>query len=130
MLKLKMHWQILIALFVAVFVGLLFPEQVKYVSWIGDVFLRGLKMIIIPLIFTSIVSGMLGIGTGKSLGRLGLKTILYYLSTSLLAIVTGLVLVNMVQPGLGIELGATSTIEVDMGTKLSLTESWIAFRKR
>lgn len=96
LLKIKLHWQILISLVVAVFYGYFLPEQVEYVSWMGDLFLRALKMIIIPLIFSSIISGVTSMGTGENLGRLGLKTISYYLTTSIFAIVTGLILVNLI----------------------------------
>ncbi|MGV8139509.1 MAG: dicarboxylate/amino acid:cation symporter [Mangrovibacterium sp.] len=109
--KLKLHWQILIALVLAVLFGYFMPEQVKYVSWFGDLFLRALNMIIIPLIFTSMISGITGMGNGKSLGRLGLKTISYYIVTSLAAILTGLVLVNLVRPGVGVDLGFASKVE-------------------
>ncbi len=64
-------------------------------------FLQLLKMIIVPLILTSIVSGVLSIGDARGLGRIGAKTLLYYLVTSTLAILTGLVLVNLIRPGLG-----------------------------
>ncbi len=109
--KLKLHWQILIALVLAVLFGYFMPEQVKYVSWLGDLFLRALNMITIPLIFTSMISGITGMGNGKSLGRLGLKTISYYIVTSLAAILTGLVLVNLVRPGVGVDLGFASKVE-------------------
>lgn len=103
--KLKLHWQILIALIAAVLFGIFFSEQVVYVAWMGDLFLRLLKMIIIPLIFSSIISGVTSMGSGRNLGRLGLKTLFYYLTTSLLAIVTGLILVNLIKPGVGMALG-------------------------
>lgn len=99
MKKLKLHWQILIALILSVIFGMLFTEYVEYVTWMGDVFLRALRMIIVPLIFSSIVTGVTGIGSGKSLGRMGFKTILYYLTTSTIAIITGLFLVNIIRPG-------------------------------
>jgi len=105
MLKIKLHWQILIALVLAVLYGLLFAEYAYLITWMGDLFLRALKMIIIPLILTSIISGVTSIGDAQNLGRLGLKTITYYISTSLFAIVTGLVFVNLIQPGVGADLG-------------------------
>jgi Na+/H+-dicarboxylate symporter len=83
---------------------------VEYLDWMGKMFLRGLKMVIIPLIFASIVSGVTSIGSGKSLGRIGLKTITYYISTSLLAILTGLILVNLIKPGVGIQMGFQETV--------------------
>ncbi|MFW6259410.1 MAG: cation:dicarboxylate symporter family transporter, partial [Tangfeifania sp.] len=70
--KIKLHWQILIALILAVLFGYFVPSGVKYVSWMGDIFLRALKMIIIPLVFSSIISGVSSIGGGKNLGRLGI----------------------------------------------------------
>ncbi len=110
-IKIKLHWQILIALILAVLFGYFFPEGVRYVSWIGDIFLRALKMIIIPLVFSSIISGVSSIGGGKNLGRLGIKTLFYYLSTSALAIVTGLTVVNLVKPGVGVDLGFSKSVE-------------------
>ncbi len=110
-----MHWQILIALILSVLFGIFFTDYVEYVTWMGEVFLRALKMIIIPLIFSSIVSGITGIGNSKNLGRLGLKTILYYVSTSFFAILTGLLLVNLIKPGIGADLGLSAAVqEIDI----------------
>ena len=97
--QIKLHWQILIALILAVAFGYYLPNLIPYVSWMGDVFLRGLSMIVIPLVFSSIISGVASIGGGSNLGRIGIKTISLYLSTSLIAILTGLFLVNLLQPG-------------------------------
>ncbi|AFH47851.1 Na+/H+-dicarboxylate symporter [Ignavibacterium album JCM 16511] len=105
MLKIKLHWQILIAFAIAVLFGLFLPQYSDYVRWLGDLFLRALKMIIVPLVFTSIVSGVTNLGSTQNLGRLGIKTITYYISTSLAAIVTGLILVDLIKPGVGADLG-------------------------
>lgn len=110
-LKIQLHWQILIALILAVLFGYFVPNGIPYVGWMGDIFLRALKMVIIPLILSSIISGVTSMGKGKDLGRLGFKTMLYYLSTSTLAILTGLVIVNLVKPGVGVEMGFTKTVE-------------------
>ncbi len=177
MKKIALHWQILIALILAIIYGLLFPTRyvldekvndklekrmvpsevlaalrevqsdssytydglaeitkqqlplaayekyypllvrfsyanpaIKAVSWMGDLFLRALRMIIIPLILSSLISGVTNIGSGSNLGRLGLKTMGYYLSTSLLAIVTGLLLVNLIRPGVGTEIILTQEV--------------------
>lgn len=111
MRKIKLHWQILIALIIAILYGVVFPEYVSYVSWMGDLFLRALKMIIVPLIFTSIVTGVANIGNAENLGRLGLKTFSYYLLTTTFAILTGLVFVNIFQPGVGADLGFSQQVE-------------------
>ena len=117
-LKLKLHWQILIALALAILFGLFFPEYVGYVKWMGDLFLRGLRMIIVPLIFTSIVTGVANIGDAQVLGKLGAKTMLYYATTSLFAILAGLTLVNLLQPGVGADLGFSKQVEgMDIASK-------------
>ncbi len=86
-------------------------KAVDAVSWMGDLFLRLLKMIIIPLILSSLISGIANIGTADNLGRLGAKTFGYYIMTSLLAIVTGLFFVNIIQPGIGADLNFTGMVE-------------------
>jgi len=110
-IKIALFWQILIALILAILYGIFLSDHVKYVSWLGDLFMRALKMIIVPLILTSIISGVANMGTGKDLGRLGLKTMGYYTMTSVFAIVTGLFFVNIIKPGKGADLGFVSEVE-------------------
>ncbi|MEZ4340205.1 MAG: dicarboxylate/amino acid:cation symporter [Sandaracinaceae bacterium] len=71
---------------------------------LGGLFLSLLKMIVVPLIITSLITGVTGLGDPRTLGRLGLRTFGYYMLTSALAIVVGIVVVNLVQPGVGIDL--------------------------
>lgn len=111
MKKLELHWQILIALLVAILWGLFLTDYVYLIDWMGVLFLRALKMIIIPLIFSSIVTGVANIGDAENLGRLGAKTFSYYIVTSTLAILTGLFFVNILQPGVGAELGFSKMVE-------------------
>jgi len=108
MFKLKLHWQILIALALAVLAGLLAgPEHslfgIRYYAmfdFIGTLFLNALKMIIVPLIVSSIMVGIASVGGTHGLARLGSKTIIYYMTTSLFAILIGLLLVNLFAPGI------------------------------
>lgn len=107
-MRLKLHWQIAAAMVLAVAVGSwsgtqggifgvpLYPAY----DFLGTLFLNALKMLIVPLIVSSIVVGISGIGSGGALGRLGGKTLLYYATTSLLAILVGLTMVNLISPGL------------------------------
>ncbi|MFY9152892.1 MAG: dicarboxylate/amino acid:cation symporter [Prolixibacteraceae bacterium] len=111
-LKIKLHWQILIALILAVAFGYFLPDWIRYTSWMGDVFLRGLSMVVVPLVFSSIISGVASIGGGSNLGRLGFKTMGLYLSTSFVAILTGLLFVNLFQPGSGANLESAAAIDV------------------
>lgn len=106
--KLKLHWQILIALALAVLTGLAAGEEgalfgVSFYSifdFTGTLFLNALKMLIVPLIVSSIIVGVAGIGSSGALGRLGGQTLLYYAATSLQAILVGLAVVNAVAPGI------------------------------
>jgi Na+/H+-dicarboxylate symporter len=125
MKKLELHWQILIALFLGIVWGFFAPDSVPYISWMGTIFLRALKMIIIPLIFTSIVTGVAGIGDAENLGRLGAKTFAYYLVTTTLAIITGLFFVNIIKPGIGAELGFSQTIDGVSSTTNSFSDTLI-----
>ena len=107
-MKLKLHWQILISLVLAVVAGhlsgtegsLLGIEIYAVYVFIGALFMNALKMIIVPLIISSIITGVSGVGGSQGLGRLGGKTVLFYMTTSLLAILTGLLFVNVLNPGI------------------------------
>lgn len=111
MKRIELHWQILIALVLGVFYGIFFTDYIGYIDWMGDLFMRGLRMIIVPLIISSITSGVANIGNAENLGRLGLKTLGYYLLTSMFAIITGLLFVNMLNPGVGSDLGFSTSVE-------------------
>ncbi len=84
---------------------------IEYVSWMGDIFMRALKMLIIPLILSSLISGITNIGSGANLGRIGGKTLLFYISTSFLAILTGQILVNIIKPGVGAQINFIQEVE-------------------
>ncbi len=107
-LRIALHWQIAVALALALAAGLLTGEHrglfgvtfLEIYSFVGELFLNALKMLIVPLIVSSIVTGVAGMGESGALGRLGGRTLLYYTVTSLLAILTGLALVNLFTPGL------------------------------
>lgn len=77
---------------------------------LGDLFLRMLKMVAVPLIVTSLLSGVLNLGSGSGVGRMFRRTLVYYLTTSFLAIATGLLVVNLVRPGLQPNAGAAANV--------------------
>ncbi len=98
----KLHWQILIALIAAAIVGSLVPAEGWWIDafdLIGTFFLNALKMLIVPLIVSSIIVGVMGLPGERELGRLGGKTLAYYVVTSLCAILIGLFFVNLLSPG-------------------------------
>jgi len=100
-----------------------YNPQVSAISWMGVIFLRALKMLIIPLILSSLISGVTNIGTGGNLGRLGLKTLSYYILTSTFAIVTGLFFVNLIKPGIGADLNFSQHVEGLVEKQRSLGET-------
>ncbi|WP_018970248.1 dicarboxylate/amino acid:cation symporter [Rubritalea marina] len=117
MKKLAAHWQIIIALGLAVSLGVIFrnftlqngvessvgafaSRAANVSTFIGQMFMNALKMIIVPLIVSSIISGIASMGGVKGFGRLGAKTVGVYMLTSLFAILVGLMVVNLIQPGL------------------------------
>lgn len=94
-----------------VFFGWYAGETATHISWLGTLFLNALKMTIIPLIIASIISGIGSLGDIRQLGRLGGFTVIYYTLTTALAVLTGLFVVNWIQPGAGIQLTQTSVPE-------------------
>jgi Na+/H+-dicarboxylate symporter len=112
----KLHWQVLIALVAGVAFGWRAPAAAESIGFLGDLFLRLLKMIIIPLIFTSLVSGIASLGTARSVGRVGIRTIFYYTVSTTLAITVGLTLVNIIQPGIHLELAGAGELPEGFST--------------
>ncbi|MCK5880036.1 MAG: dicarboxylate/amino acid:cation symporter, partial [Holophagae bacterium] len=103
-LKFPIYAQIIAGVILGVACGIILPEYSAAGGFLGTLFLRLLKMLIIPLIFSSIVMGVVSTASASSFGRLGLKTLVYYISTSLLAIFTGQLFVNVLKPGVGAHL--------------------------
>ena len=99
----RLHWQVLIAMILGIGIGLLPGGAVvaENVGWVGGLFMRLLRMIIVPLVITSIISGVASAGSGRTVGRMFGKTLGYYLVSSLLAALTGLLLFNIINPGRG-----------------------------
>ena len=133
--KLQLHWQIIICMILGTIVGSYFNSidysnngLYSFIVLLGDIFIRLLKMVIVPLIFTSIIIGVSSIKDQSKIGRLGFKTFIYYMCTSLFAILIGLTLANIIQPGVGAvtidQVGAYDT------SKLSTSNSILDILKR
>lgn len=109
-------WTVLAALIAGAILGVLLNENLalapagprefvlSVLDVVADIFIRLLKMIVAPLVLFSIMAGVTGISNPARLGRLGLRTFIYYVCTSMLAILTGLALVNVIRPGVGADL--------------------------
>jgi len=121
--KLKLHWQILIAIVLAAIAGSLTGTDgglfgvtfYQVYDFVGTLFMNALRMIIVPLIMASIIVGISSLGSGSDLGRLGGKTILYYAFSSTLAILIGLFFVNLFAPGIsgGQPVGESLNLTLD-----------------
>ena len=104
----RLHWQVLTAMVVGALFGFVGGEPMAdRVGWIGDLFMKLLRMVIVPLVLTSIISGVASVGGGRSLGRLFSKTMGYYVLSSFLAAFVGLLMVNLIRPGVGANLTGT-----------------------
>lgn len=102
--KTSLSTRVFLGLLLGVLAGIAFPEFSEGLKPLADIFLRMIKMLIAPLLFATLVVGIAGTGDHKSLGRMGLKTILYFEIVTTLALVIGLVVANTLQPGAGMSL--------------------------
>lgn len=90
-----------------VFCGWYWGQAMVEIAWIGKLFLNALKMMIIPLIIAAVISGIASLGDIRKLERLGFITVFYYITTTSIAVIIGLIMVNIIQPGAGLEFHAT-----------------------
>ncbi|MEX0164302.1 glutamate/aspartate:proton symporter GltP [Pseudomonas brassicacearum] len=118
--RLSLAWQILIGLVLGIALGALLNHFSAEKAWwignvlqpAGDIFIRLIKMIVIPIVISSLIVGIAGVGDAKKLGRIGLKTILYFEIVTTIAIVVGLLLANFFQPGSGIDMSTLGTVDI------------------
>lgn len=98
--------QIMIGLVLGIVFGYMFPEYGQKFKPIGDAFIRMIKMIVVPLIFSSLIMGIAGAGDFKKVGRLGAKALIWFELATTVALLVGLVVANVFQPGVGVALTA------------------------
>ena len=102
MKKIKLHTQIFFGLLLGIAAGLIFGEKVLIIKPVGTIFLRFITMIVVPLVFVSLMLGTASLGDMRKLGRIGAKTAIYFIITTIIAICVGLFLVNTINPGEGL----------------------------
>jgi len=100
--KIKLHTKIFIGLILGVVVGLVFGEKALIIEPVGTIFLRLITMIVVPLVLVSLMLGTASLGDIRKLGRIGIKTVVYFTITTMIAISIGLALANIVKPGTGL----------------------------
>ena len=119
--------QIVIGLVLGVAAGYLWPPFGAGVKPIADAFLRMIKMIIAPLVFSTLVVGIAGTGDLKAMGRIGLKAIVYFEIATTIALILGLTLVNIFQPGAGMSLPVGADTKTAAGLVQSQQHGWDIF---
>lgn len=121
-IKLALHWQMGIALILGASLGFIFCDSYSIwgnvINGVGDIFLHAINMIVIPLVFLSTVLGISTMTDSKSMGRIAVKTFLYFIVTAVLAAVVGVIVTDVLRPGYG-----THKTEVDAGEIMKTLES-------
>ncbi|HZW83524.1 MAG TPA: cation:dicarboxylase symporter family transporter [Candidatus Deferrimicrobium sp.] len=115
--------QIVIGLILGVAFGYLFKNFGDTVKPFGDVFIRAIKMIVVPIVFSTIVVGIAGTGDVKKVGRLGGKTLLYFEIITTIAIGLGVLISNIVKPGVGLNLSAIAKTDITKYASTATTHS-------
>lgn len=119
-LKITLAWQILVALVLGILLGAVLHNQGELRDWMianilspaGDIFIRMIKMIVVPIVVATLVVGIAGIGDAKKLGSIGFKTILYFEIITTLAIILGITLANVFHPGHGIDMSTLAVVDI------------------
>jgi proton glutamate symport protein len=116
MKKISLAWQIFIGLALGIIVGAVFygnPHVASYLQPIGDIFIHLIKMIVVPIVISSLIVGVAGVGDMKSLGKLGGKTLLYFEVITTIAIIVGLLAANVFQPGAGVDKSKLTKTDIN-----------------
>ncbi|MEK4534049.1 MULTISPECIES: cation:dicarboxylate symporter family transporter [Peribacillus] len=122
--KLSLASQIFIGLILGIIVGAIFygnETAQNFLQPFGDIFLRMIKMIVVPIIVSSLIVAVAGVGDLKSVGKLGAKSISYFVVVTMIAIVVGLVSANIIQPGVGVNMDKLE--QTDISTYVDTAET-------
>ncbi|MEZ7766838.1 dicarboxylate/amino acid:cation symporter [Haemophilus parahaemolyticus] len=124
-----LYVQVIFAIIVGILLGHFFPEFGESLKPLGDAFIKLVKMIIAPVIFITVVTGIAGMNDMKSVGRVAGKAMLYFLTFSTLALVVGMVIANIIQPGAGLNIDPSTLQSTKVSEYVSKAQesSMIAF---
>lgn len=124
-----LYVQVIFAIIVGILLGYFFPEFGESLKPLGDAFIKLVKMIIAPVIFLTVVTGIAGMNDMKSVGRVAGKAMLYFLLFSTLALVIGMVIANIIQPGAGLNIDPSTLQSAKVSEYVSKAQerSMIAF---
>lgn len=124
-----LYVQVIFAIIVGILLGYFFPEFGESLKPLGDAFIKLVKMIIAPVIFLTVVTGIAGMNDMKSVGRVAGKAMLYFLTFSTLALIVGMIIANIIQPGAGLNIDPTTLQSAKVSEYVSKAQesSMIAF---
>ena len=103
----KHNWllySMIAGIFLGVFSGWMYGTSMLAVEWIGEMFLDALKMLVVPLIISSMIVGIAGLGDIRKVGKTGLIALIYFMMTTCMAVAIGLIVVNIIEPGAAVEM--------------------------
>ncbi len=123
----KLIWKMLIALVLGIIIGTLLHNHPQSRTWFvnnifspaGDIFINLIKMIVVPIVMSTLIVGIAEIDDTKKLGRIGLKTIIYFEVITTIAIIVGLTLANLFTPGYGIDISMLTTVDISQYKKIT-----------
>jgi len=104
----SLYVQVIIAIIIGILIGSFYPSFAVKLKPFGDGFIKLVKMMISPIIFCTIINGIAGMQDTKKLGRVGLKAIIYFEVVTTLALIIGLVVINVLKPGVGMNVDSSS----------------------
>ena len=111
--------RILGALVLGIICGVILGDGAQSLSWIGELFLRLIRMVVVPLVFVTLVAGIVAMGDPSKLGSLGIKTLALYMATTMAAILIGLTMAVLIQPGIGVDFSVAVPTEIQETVPLS-----------
>jgi len=111
--------RIFAALILGAIVGMIWGPGSDSIAWVGTLFVRLIRMIVVPLVFVTLISGVVSMGDPNKLGSLGVKTLAIYMATTLAAITIGLILAVILQPGVGVDFSTAVPLQVQEAIPLS-----------
>lgn len=116
-------WQRVVgALLLGIVTGLAWGSEAEQIKWIGDLFIRAIKMLIVPLIFFSLVSGIAALGDLRKLGNVGGKALILFVTTAIISISLGLTMGTIFQPGIGLDITLPAGVAIPEPATTSPTE--------
>ncbi|MFA9422663.1 MAG: dicarboxylate/amino acid:cation symporter [Sedimentibacter sp.] len=124
--KMQLSTKVFIGFGLGILIGIIFKEKATVIKPIGDLFLRLIKMIVVPLVFFSIISGVVSIGDINKLKRLGGKTLAYYIITTIISGLIGLTVAHIIKPGAGFAMNIIAEANQEATAVPSLSETLLS----